>query len=146
MQPSFALASSGKETAITAVRIIAAAGLLSHLRFSSALGRSHRLSPRAKLCAVSTVPYRRPAVTSAPPGAPPPRLARPFTASVQCAQPPSGLAPHPKHLCGKMRHAARRRGIWCSRSICISATDSACHARMLTLYLTGRQTPQQEDS
>ena len=53
MQPSFALASSGKETAITAVRIIAAAGLLSHLRFSSALGRSHRLSPRAKLCAVS---------------------------------------------------------------------------------------------
>jgi hypothetical protein len=99
VQPSFALASSGKETAITAVRIIAAAGLLSHLRFSSALGRSHRLSPRAKLCAVSTVPYRRPAVTSAPPGAPPPRLARPFTASVQCAQPPSGLAPHPKHLC-----------------------------------------------
>ena len=41
-------------------------------------------------------PWRRGA---APAGAPPPRLARPFTASVQCAQPPSGLAPHPKHLC-----------------------------------------------
>lgn len=117
MQPSFALASSGKETAITAVRIIAAAGLLSHLRFSSALGRSHRLSPRAKLCAVSAHgplssprwhlrPARR---ASAPSGAPVHRLGSVRTATIGISAPPEAS------LCGKMRHAARRRGIWCSR-------------------------------
>ena len=121
MQPSFALASSGKETAITAVRIIAAAGLLSHLRFSSASLHEPSCVP----CAL-TAPYRRPAGTSAPPGAPPPRLARPFTASVQCAQPPSGLAPHPKHLCAPRSPSARNLLVLPGVHLCLPAlTDSS---------------------
>ena len=68
MQPSFAVASTGKETAITAVRIITASGVRSHLRFSSAHPQP---SPLTTSQAVFLHYARSPIIAP-----PPPRLAR----------------------------------------------------------------------